>query len=81
MCMNDTSYVTFFYCFCKGASPNQDNAKGKTPVDLAQSETTLTLLCPLHYAAGAGMLDNIVALVANVRKNASLYGIPGEEGV
>ena len=27
----------------------------------------LILLCPLHYAAARGMLDNIVALVAKVR--------------
>ena len=51
-----------------GASPSQENMKGKTAVDLAQSETTMALLCPLHFAAGRGMLDNLVALVAKVRK-------------
>lgn len=49
-----------------GASPNQENVKGKTPIELAKSETTLTLLCPLHYAAERGMLDNLVSLVAKV---------------
>lgn len=49
-----------------GASPNQENIKGKTPIDLAKTETTLTLLCPLHYAASRSMLDNLVSLVAKV---------------
>lgn len=40
--------------------------KGKTAIDLAKTETTLTLLCPLHYCAARGMLDNLVAEVAKV---------------
>lgn len=40
--------------------------KGKTAIDLASTETTLTLLCPLHYCAARGMLDNLVSEVAKV---------------
>lgn len=49
-----------------GASPTQENVKGSTAIDLAKTETTLTLLCPLHYSAARGMLDNLVAEVAKV---------------
>ena len=40
--------------------------KGRSALDLAKTETTLTLLCPLHYCAARGMLDNLVAEVAKV---------------
>lgn len=55
-------------CFvlCSGASPTQENMKGSTAIDLAKTETTLTLLCPLHYCAARGLLDNLVAEVAKV---------------
>lgn len=49
-----------------GASPTQENVKGKTAIDLASSEMTFTLLCPLHYCAARGMLDNLVSEVAKV---------------
>lgn len=53
-------------CCFSGASPTQENMKGSTAIDLAKTETTLTLLCPLHYCAARGMLDNLVAEVAKV---------------
>lgn len=54
-------------CYVRsGASPTQENMKGSTPIDLAKTETTLTLLSPLHYCAARGLLDNLVAEVAKV---------------
>ncbi|CBN78313.1 conserved unknown protein [Ectocarpus siliculosus] len=50
-----------------GASPTLENMKGSTPVMLAKTDTALTLLCPLHYCAARGMLDNLVAEVAKGR--------------
>lgn len=49
-----------------GASPTQENVKGRTAIQLAKTEMTLTLLCPLHYCAARGMLDNLVTEVAKV---------------
>lgn len=53
-------------CLSAGASPTQENLKGLTAVDLARADTMLILLCPLHFAAARGLLDNIVSLVAKV---------------
>ena len=69
---NFDSLVDLFCAFCRrlllcsGASPTQENMKGSTAIDLAKTETTLTLLCPLHYCAARGLLDNLVAEVAKV---------------
>lgn len=53
-------------CCASGASPTQENVKGRTAIQLAKTEMTLTLLCPVHYCASRGMLDNLVAEVAKV---------------
>lgn len=42
--------------------------KGKTAIDLASTEMTMTLLCPLHYCAAKGMLDNLVSEIAKVAR-------------
>lgn len=47
--------------------------KGRTAIDLAKTETTLTLLCPLHYSAARGMLDNLVAEVAKVSTGSCVF--------
>lgn len=55
-----------------GASTSQENVKGRTPIDVARTETTLNLLCPLHYAAKNNMLDHLGSLMAKVGRTVVL---------